>query len=511
MSRLTAAAQDLQQLAERVAEPGALQEVLERALDALRDVIPYDLAAVFVLEDQHLRMIAAAGPLDGPRVRKHGLDLARFPSIRSAMERRRPWALEAHHHHSAEGDPYDGVLDLPEGHSCMVVPLYAGGQDLGIITLDRQVCETYPPPTVALAGVYGQLVSLAMYVSNQAALLARYRHRLKEHKNALVRETGGADIAITRLEGSRSPAMRAVLNLARQAAASDLPLLLQGETGTGKEVLAQAIHAWSPRADAPLVRINCAAIPEELVDRELFGHVRGAFSGAHAERRGHFVMADSGTLLLDEVGEMPLGTQAKLLRVLQEGTFHPVGADSPVRVDVRVIAATHRDLREAVSASRFREDLYYRLAVFPLTLPPLRERIEDLPGLARSVFSDLHRRTGRGPWELSPAALALAEQQRWPGNVREFANVLERASILRPRGLVEPEHLLLAPAPPPPARRALAPSADLPDFEENERQYFLRLLEHTGGRIAGEGGAAGIAGLPASTLRSRMKKLGILP
>jgi transcriptional regulator with GAF, ATPase, and Fis domain len=507
-SALSAAALDLQQLAERASDPAALPEVLERALDALCEVVPYDLAAVFLLEGSTLRVVAAKGRLDGPAVRRHRLDLGHFPTIRRAIERRQPVALEVHHHSSDEGDPYDGVLDLPDGHACMVVPLYAGGRDLGIITLDRQVCEVYPAPTVALAGVYGQLVSLAMHVAEQAQLLARYRHRLKEHKNALVRETGGADVATGRLEATRSPAMRAVVTLARQAAGSDLPLLLQGETGTGKEVLAQAIHAWSPRADAPLVRINCAAIPHDLVESELFGHVRGSFSGAHADRRGHFQMADGGTLLLDEIGEMPTGTQAKLLRVLQEGTFHPVGAETAVTVDVRVLAATHRDLRAAVQAGTFREDLYYRLFVFPITLPPLRDRIEDVPWIARGVFDDLHARTGRGPWTLAPSALAALQNARWPGNVRELVNVLERATILQPHGTVEVAHLLLQPEP---ARDAPAPEpADLPSFDENERRYFRRLLHHTGGQIAGPGGAAERAGLAPSTLRSRLKKLGLL-
>jgi transcriptional regulator with GAF, ATPase, and Fis domain len=249
LSNLGQTARDLSALTAKIASPGGLEEVLNRALEALREVIDYDLAAVFRLDDRELRLIAAAGPLDGPQVRQHRLRLERFPTIRRALATRRPIPLEAHHHGS-EGDPYDGVLDLPEGHSCMIVPLFTEDRDLGVITLDRSSCGVYPASAVTLAAVYGQLVSLALLFAQQTSELERYRHRLHERNRRLVLENGGADVAIARLEASTSKAMRRVVQIARQAAASDLPLLVVGETGTGKEVVARALHDSGARAAA---------------------------------------------------------------------------------------------------------------------------------------------------------------------------------------------------------------------------------------------------------------------
>ncbi|MCK6507464.1 sigma 54-interacting transcriptional regulator [Myxococcota bacterium] len=507
--------------------------MLEQALAAMRGVVPYDLAAVFRLRDQELRVVAAAGPLDGPAIRRHRLRLDRFPTIRRALQTRQPIPLEAHDHAGAEGDPYDGVLDLPDGHSCMVVPLFAGDESLGLITLDRTQCAVYPPEAVQLAAVYGQLVSMALRFADQAALLDRYRHQLEAQNRILMQEAGGADLACSRLEASTAPAMRALARQARQVAGSDLPVLVLGETGTGKELVAQAIHHWSPRADGPFVKLNCAALPEGLVESELFGHVKGAFSGAARDRAGRFLTANGGTLLLDEVGDLPLSAQAKLLRVLQEGTFEPVGADRGYKVDVRVVAATHVDLLRAVAEGRFREDLYYRLAVFPLRLLPLRERVEEIVPIALDLLEEQARRRGAGPWTLSAAAIEALRSAPWPGNVRELRNALERATILQPRGPLEPVHLGLAsdalaapgavgargqggPAsikgqqPAPGGPGGVGAGARAPgSFEDNERRYLEALLGWTGGRLYGPDGAAAIAGMPPSTLRSRMVKLGL--
>ncbi len=494
---------DLHELARLVATPHGTDEVLERALAALATVVPYDLAAVFRLHGSEARIVAAAGALADPIVRGHQLDLAEYPTIRRALETRRPVPLADHHHASREGDPYDGVLDLPHGHSCMVVPLFAGDRSLGLITLDRSVCVPYPPQIVELAGVYGQLISLALLFADQAALLDRYRHQLKDQNRLLAQEVGDFD-AVRKLEAARSDAMRDLVRMARQVAASDLPVLIQGETGTGKEVLAQALHAWSPRVDGPFIKLNCSAIPENLVESELFGHKRGAFSGANQDRRGRFLTANGGTLLLDEIGDMPLAAQSKLLRVLQEGTFEPVGSDRTVKVDVRVLAASNIDLEEAVALGRFREDLYYRLAVFPLTLPPLRERRMDIPGLAISMLDAEHRR-GRGPWSLQDASLAALANGPWPGNVRQLKNTLERATILCPRGPISPLDLGLWPTP----NRAPKPQPSTPTWEQNERAYFRALLESTDNKIYGDGGAAALAGLKPTTLRSKLVKLGL--
>ncbi|MCA9713404.1 MAG: sigma 54-interacting transcriptional regulator, partial [Myxococcales bacterium] len=265
-------ARDLNRLAELASQPEALRDVMRGALASLRDVISYDLAVIYELRGARLTALAAEGPLADDRVRAHQLELAAHPTIRRALELRRPIPLEEHHHHSDEGDPYDGVLDLPPGHSCMVVPLFAADRGLGIITLDRTTCGVYRQDAVQLAGVYGQIVSLAMMFAAQARALARLRAQLQGENQLLQQEVGSSDWAIEQLERSASPAMQAIVRTARQVALANLPVLIQGETGSGKEVLAKALHAWSARARAPFVKLNCAALPENLIESELFGH-----------------------------------------------------------------------------------------------------------------------------------------------------------------------------------------------------------------------------------------------
>jgi transcriptional regulator with GAF, ATPase, and Fis domain len=502
-------AADLHEVAALVTDREPLEAVLDRALCALDGLVPHDLAAVLRREGDVLRVVAARGRLANAAVRAHRLPLSRFPTVRRAMESRRPVALEAHDHASEEGDPYDGVLDLPEGHGCMVVPLFAGGRDLGVITLDRETCGVYDAPTVALAGVVGQLVALALWQAEQAALLDRYRHQLEARGRQLQEDLGSAPDAVQALEASASPRMRALVGTVRQVAASDLPVLVTGETGVGKELVARALHAWSGRVDGPFVTLNCAALPEALVASELFGHVRGAFSGAERARAGRFVTANGGTLLLDEVGELPPAVQATLLRVLQEGSFEPVGSDDTVRVDVRVVAATHVDLREAVARGTFREDLYYRLTVVPLEVPPLRQRPEDVVPIAEAVLA-ARARGGRGPWSLTAEAEEALRAAPWPGNVRELRHAVERATAMVTSGPLRPVDLGLAAAAP--VSRALAGMAaqgGLPTFDDAERAYFRAVLDAAGGKLYGEGGAAAIAGLKPTTLRSRLVKLGL--
>ncbi|HWU91217.1 MAG TPA: sigma 54-interacting transcriptional regulator, partial [Kofleriaceae bacterium] len=431
---------DLAGLTALAADPSALDEVLIRALTSLERVVPYDLAALYELDGDALIVRTAVGALAGEPLRHVRLSLSRFPLIRRALAARRPLPVDEDQHRH-DGDPYDGLLDLPPGHACMLVPVCAGARELGVITLDRAECATYDATAVELAAVYARIVAMAMTIADQARRLARYRHRLREENRLLREELRPGRLAIQRVRTSRSAAMRDVARLAEQAAGADSPVLITGETGSGKEVLANAIHAWSPRADEPFVTLNCAAIPENLVESELFGYVRGAFSGATSDRTGRFLAAHGGTLFLDEIGDMPLAVQAKVLRVLQEGAFEPVGADRTVRVDVRIIAATHVDLEAAVAARRFREDLYFRIAVFPLRVPSLRERPEDLPGLAQALLDELAARRGRGPWTLTPGAIAALARHPWPGNVRQLVNVLERAVILQPEGELDVVHV----------------------------------------------------------------------
>ncbi len=484
-------------------------EFLPAALDALAGVVPYDLAAVMKLDRGHLRVVCARGPLADDRVRTHSIALARFPSVREALERGLPRVMLEADHRDGDGDPYDGVLDLPHGHSCMVVPLQGGGRPLGALTFDRAVCGPFDPMTVTLAAIYGQLIALAWMASEQQARLERQRDQLEAENRLLRTEVVGAEDAGGLIERTHSPAMLRAVRLARQVAPTDSAVLLTGETGTGKEVMARAIHEWSPRSDRAFLKVNCAALPESLVESELFGHTKGAFSGAVQSRPGRFQMANGGTLLLDEVGDLPLPAQAKLLRVLQEGAFEPVGSDRSVVVDVRILAATNVNLEEAVAAGRFRADLYYRLNVFPLHLPALRDRREDLRLLAEDFLYRRARRTGMGPWRLSERGAARLQAHPWTGNVRELINVLERATILATQGELDLDDVLADARPAGDETAAGTAAAPEGSLRSVERHTILRALEASRGKIYGPGGAAQRLGLKPTTLQSRMKKLGI--
>jgi len=287
-----------------------------------------------------------------------------------------------------------------------------------------------------------------------------------------------------------------------QVAATTATVLLLGETGTGKELLAREIHRRSPRRARPLVIVNCAALPANLIESELFGRERGAFTGAHATQVGRFELANRGTLLLDEIGELPLEVQPKLLRVLQEGQLERLGSPRTIDVDVRVIASTNRDLGEEMRQGRFRSDLYYRLNVFPITLPSLRDRRQDIPGLVTHLVARLSKTLQKPIETIPPHVIRTLEQYNWPGNVRELENVLQRAIILSPaRTLVLGDAWMPA--------GQVGPIADISSLVEVERRHIHTVLESTRWRIEGKGGAAQLLALKPSTLRSRMQKLGI--
>lgn len=306
----------------------------------------------------------------------------------------------------------------------------------------------------------------------------------------------------------RSPALTAVLDNVRRVAVTDATVLITGETGTGKELIARAIHSRSRRMERPLIKINCAALPAGLVESELFGHEKGAFTGAIARRVGRFELAHGGTIFLDEIGELPADAQAKLLRVLQEREFERVGGAAPIKVDVRVLAATNRDLLKAVREKTFREDLYYRLNVFPVQLPPLRDRKEDIPPLALFLANKFAARIGRRIDGVDMETMRRLVGYPWPGNVRELENVIERAVILAAGPTLE-----IGPDVLPVDLGAVAcedaPSEEPATLEANEREHILTVLGQTGWVVEGPRGAARILGLHPNTLRSRMKRLGI--
>jgi formate hydrogenlyase transcriptional activator len=304
----------------------------------------------------------------------------------------------------------------------------------------------------------------------------------------------------TRLLAIDSPAAQQVLAQVQQVAPTTATVLMLGETGSGKEVFAEALHELSPRRHKTMIRVNCAAIPTSLIESEMFGRERGAYTGALSRQIGRFEAADGSTLFLDEVGELPLDVQVKLLRVLQDRVIERLGSSQPIKVNVRVIAATNRDLEQAVADKTFREDLYYRLNVFPLRMPPLRERIEDIPALVWSFIDDFGTAFGKRIESVSKGSLLALQAYAWPGNVRELRNVVERAMITAtgPRLVIEP------PRAAPLVRRRSLKLADC------EMEHLRSVLASTNWRIRGRGGAAELLGMKPTTLESRMDKLGIL-
>ena len=310
----------------------------------------------------------------------------------------------------------------------------------------------------------------------------------------------------------QSPSIRKMLDQIGQAAQTDCTVLIIGETGTGKEVLARAVHEQSARAQVSMIKVNCAAIPKDLFESEFFGHEKGAFTGASTTRIGRFELAHGGTLFLDEIGELPLDIQAKLLRVIQEQEFERVGGQKTHKVDVRIIAATNRDLLEEVNHKRFREDLYYRLNVFPVRIPPLRERQEDLPLLINHILKKFSEKHGKIVENIQPDSLRKLTDYGWPGNIRELENVIERAVIVnRNQALTIGDWFEKEPTSTPEldsSENDLDPASFL-SLQEMERQHILRALEATKWRVSGDNGAAQLLGVNRSTLRSRMEKLGI--
>ncbi len=446
------------------------------------------------------------------------------------------------------------LLDQHDYKKAFYIPVTSGLEKQALLLLlSRQEVELHPTKRLMLQVLGFQLSTVLQRILSKTPFSPQTNHD-SNHAMRVARSVGEDDFAGMIGTGK---AMQGIIRQVQQVAPTDATVLVLGETGTGKELVAKSVHRLSPRQKGPLVKVNCAALPANLIESELFGHEKGAFTGATDRRIGKFELAHRGTLFLDEIGELPLELQAKLLRVLQEKEIERVGSNVPIRTDVRVIAATNRNLEEEVRAGRFRADLYYRLHVFPVTLPPLRERREDIPLLARHfarVYAHKCNREDRG---IAESALQELQAYPWPGNIRELENLIEQATILQehpgPLGmgnLLRQKHGKGAIAPTrraEPAGRAMSapahnggtglPGGDLErvldvlqqiqgkfadkdqaarvlntqpyKLEEVERIYVLSVLSRTGGRIRGEGGAAEVLGVKPTTLESRIAKLGI--
>ncbi|MEM8994026.1 MAG: sigma 54-interacting transcriptional regulator [Acidobacteriota bacterium] len=414
--------------------------------------------------------------------------------------------------------------------SNLTLPLAVGGDVVAALAFGCFRAERrWQEPLVGRLRLVADLFASVLVRRRHDAEIRRLTARL-EAENVYLREEIADTHGFNEILGD-APALRGALYKVEQVAPTAAPVLILGETGTGKELFARAVHEHSPRRDRPLVKINCAALPATLIESELFGHVKGAFTGATGAKAGRFELADGGTLFLDEIGEMEMDLQAKLLRVLQEGEFEPVGSGQTRRVDVRVIAATNRDFEQAMQEGRFRSDLYYRLSVFPIELPALRERPSDVPTLVRFFVDRGNKRLGRRVRHVPSAAMAALEAHGWPGNVRELQNVIDRALILSPGDTLEVDASFFqivkptaapalspggpGPAVPSPSVPTSAPPSRAADgslraLADVDREHITAVLEAVHWKINGPGHAAEILGLHPSTLRHRMKKLGIV-
>jgi PAS domain S-box-containing protein len=439
-----------------------------------------------------------------------------FQAVHGKSSMDAPWATQellagrSFHFSKVDDLPESAATDkesiLRNGpKSCALFPLTAGGEVLGVLTFGTIQAEREWPNYLLdalqlVSQVFANAIARKQYderLQNAYSEIKSLKDKL-ESENFYLREEIKLEHQHHEVIG-QCEAIRRVLRSAEQVAATDSTVLLQGETGTGKELIARAIHDLSRRKDRPMVKVNCAALPATLVESELFGRERGAYTGALTREMGRFEVANGSTLFLDEIGELPLELQAKLLRALQEGEFERLGSSKTIKVDVRVIVATARDLKAMVKEGKFREDLFYRVSVFPVHIPPLRERKEDIPMLVWHFVREIGRRMGRNIEDVRASTIKSFQSYSWPGNVRELRNVIERHLITNPGPIFQADLSGLEPS----------STEERKTLESVEQSHIAKVLRSTGGRIRGRGGAAEILGMKPSTLESRMKKLGV--
>jgi transcriptional regulator with GAF, ATPase, and Fis domain len=502
-----------------------IDEEIERGLRELVEFLGVDRSTLFHFSPDGTRLRPVASWA------RPGLE----PYTTQPMEAELPWA----HAQLVRGETLRFAHlpeDLPDEaveekaylrrvgmQSNLTIPITVGGRPVCALAIGAfRAPRQWPDPLVERVRLVGHVLANALHRQRvetelQATVTALDRHKgelearleeIRQLKDQLEAETDYLRTEIRRERGfdrivGQSPALLEVLAKVAQVAPTPSAVLLLGETGTGKELLAHAIHDRSPRRHGPLITVSCAALPPTLIETELFGHEKGAFTGATGARAGRFELAHGGTLFLDEIGELPLELQAKLLRVLQHGEFERVGSGRPRAVDVRIVAATHRDLGQAMTDGRFREDLYFRLSVFPIEVPPLRARREDIPLLVWACITRRQAQLGRAIERVPKRAMDALRAYAWPGNVRELENVIERALILSTGPTLRLEEPLGRSA------RGAAGEPALERLDAVERAHIRRVLATCDWKIDGTGHAAAKLGLNPSTLRSRMRKLGI--
>ncbi|HEX4900696.1 MAG TPA: sigma 54-interacting transcriptional regulator, partial [Pyrinomonadaceae bacterium] len=487
-----------------------LKEVVKTVSASLREIMPHDAAgiALYEPEPEQLREYTNVNYKDlesfrvGDTIPLEGTPAGHVFLTGQPLLVRRPnltaYPADRYSQHPVEGSPKSACL----------APLISHGRKLGIAGVSSTQEEKFTDEDLEFFSQISGQIALAVENSLQYREIEALKNMLTGEKHYLEEEIK-TQYNFAEIVG-QSAALREVLRQVETVAPTDSTVLLIGETGTGKELIARAIHNLSARNERTLVKLNCAAIPTGLLESELFGHEKGAFTGAIAPRVGRFELAHKGTLLLDEIGEIPLELQPKLLRVLQEHEFERLGSSRTIKTDARLVAATNCDLAEMVEEKKFRSDLFYRLNVFPIMIPPLRERTGDIPLLV-SYFTQKHAgRMNKKIQSIPAQTMEALSSYHWPGNVRELENFVERSVILsRGSELQSPLKELQSSLDVSGDGQSSPTGSKLTTMDEMERAYIEEVLRHTNGSIGGKGGAAEILGMPASTLRGRMKKLGV--
>jgi len=477
------------------------RDVLRRVSASIRQVMRYDIVGVWLpdVDYMHLRQTAMDFPESKGFSKEGAVQPIEGSVIGAVFKTGKPVVLDLCNEQVAPQVSTEVRAEALE--SGCALPLISRGRTLGVLTLGSRIENAIHPEDVDfLLRAAGQV---AIVIENRLAYreVAELKDKLAQEKLYLENEIRG-EIDFEGIVG-QSSALRHVLNLVETVAPSDSTVLLLGETGTGKELIARAIHERSRRKERTFVKLNCAAIPTGLLESELFGHERGAFTGAIAQKIGRLELADQGTLFLDEVGDIPIEIQPKLLRALQEREFERLGSNRTKKVDVRLVAATNRDLEKMMDNREFRSDLYYRLNVFPIRIPPLRERPGDIPLLVRYFTQKYGRRMQKKIESIPAAALRKLSTWHWPGNIRELENFIERSVILTHGTALQTPIGELS------KNGRTVPA--IGTHEANERDEIVRILKVTKGRVAGPDGAAARMDIKRTTLISRMKKLGINP
>jgi PAS domain S-box-containing protein len=479
-----------------------VQKLLDAISASLREVIPHDTATLGLYDPNANMLVVQFLGLEEGECRRGDIRLPVEGSPAGQAFRTREPVLKGRIENSVYGkESVRHLTELGMKSGCWV-PLIHRGEAIGTLAVASRLEDAFVQRDAEMLTQVSGQVAVAVKSAMTFRQIAELRDRLKL-ENQYLEEEINVENRFEDIVGE-STGLRHVLRDIETVAPTQATVLIQGETGTGKELLARAIHRLSPRKERTFIKLNCAAIPAGLLESELFGHEKGAFTGAIARKMGRLELAHEGTLFLDEVGDLPLDLQPKLLRAIQEREFERLGGTKPIKVNVRLIAASNRDLAKMVEEKQFRADLYYRLKVFPIESPPLRERIGDIPVLVRHFVSLHSRRMGKTIETIPEAAMEALKRWKWPGNIRELENFLERAVILtRGSALYIPVTELEI------DEDVTGPSAETSTHEAAERDHILRTLRDTKGSIAGDDGAAARLGLKRTTLNSKIKKLGI--